>query len=89
MASAIFGTALLAEAYNCLNRAKKDNWKFRKIFLIVMAAVWAHCGLFILFAPENTLKFYILFVVTLAVIEGVSRVALSFHKKNKNRAKAK
>ena len=89
MASAIFGTALLAEAYNCLNRAKKDNWKFRKIFLIVMAAVWAHCGLFILFAPENTLKFYILFVGTLAVIEGVSRAALSFHKKNKTSAKAK
>ena len=89
MASAIFGTALLAEAYNCVNRAKKDNWKFRRVFLIIMTGLWAGCGIFILFAPENTLTYYMMIVGRVAALDGSVRALLSFHKKNKASAKAK
>lgn len=89
MASAIFGTALLAEAYNCVNRAKKDEWKFRRVFLIIMTGLWAGCGVFILFAPENTLTYYMMIVGRVAALDGSVRALLSFHKKNKNSSKAK
>ena len=89
MASAIFGTAFLAQAYNCANRAKKDSWKFRRIFLIIMSVIWANCGMFILFAPENTLRFYMLAVAIVATCDGSIRCLLSFHTKNKSSSKAK
>ncbi|MBR3463889.1 MAG: DUF2974 domain-containing protein [Clostridiales bacterium] len=89
MASAIFGTGLLAESYNCVNRAKKDDWKFRRAFLIIMAGLWGGCGLFILFAPQNTLGFYSFVVGTVAAIDGTVRSLLSFHKKNRGSSKAK
>ena len=89
MASAIFGTAFLAQAYNCANRAKKDSWKFRRAFLIIMCVIWANCGMFILFAPENTLRFYMLAVAIVATCDGSIRSLLSFHTKNKRSSKAK
>ena len=89
MASAIFGTAFLAQAYNCANRAKKDNWKVRRTFLIIMCVIWANCGMFILFAPENTLRFYMLVVAVVATCDGLIRCSLSFHKKNRGSAAVK
>ena len=89
MASAIFGTAFLAQAYNCANRAKKDNWKVRRTFLIIMCVIWANCGMFILFAPENTLRFYMVVVAVVATCDGLIRCSLSFRRKNRSAAKAK
>lgn len=89
MASAIFGTLLLAEAYNCVNRARKADWKPRRVFLIIMSGLWAACGLFILFAPENTLLFYMLVVGRVTALDGAGRSLLSFHRKNKDGTKAK
>ena len=89
MASAIFGTVLLAEAYNCVNRAKKADWRPREIFLIIMSVLWAACGIFILFAPQNTLLFYMLVVGRVAALDGAIRSLLAFHKKPKHTDKAK
>lgn len=86
MASAIFGTVLLAESYNCVNRARKADWAFRRIFLVIMTGLWAGCGVFILFAPENSLHFYMLVVGSVALIDGTGRSLLSFHKKNRTRS---
>lgn len=89
MASAIFGTAFLAQAYNCANRAKKDSWKLRRTFLIIMCVIWANCGMFILFAPQITLRFYMIVVAVVATCDGLVRCLLSPHKKNKGTSKAK
>ena len=89
MASAIFGTLLLAAAYNCVIRAKKSSWKPQRIFLIFMAVLWASCGLFILFAPEKTLFFYMMVVGCVGALDGAVRSLLSFHKKNRLSSKAK
>ena len=89
MGSALFGTAQLAEAYNCVNRTKKETWKPRRVFLIIMSVIWAASGTFILFAPENTLLFYMVTVGTVATFDGCARTLLSFHKKNGGSSKAK
>lgn len=89
MGSALFGTAQLAEAYNCVNRTKKETWKFRRVFLIIMSVIWASSGTFILFAPEKTLLFYMVIVGTVATIDGCIRSVLSFHKKNGGASKVK
>lgn len=89
MGSALFGTAQFAEAYNCVNRTKKETWKPRKVFLIIMSVIWAASGTFILFAPENTLLFYMVTVGSVATIDGCIRTLLSFHKKTAAPSKAK
>ena len=87
--SALFGTAQFAEAYNCLNRAKKEHWKLRKVFLFITAGSWATSGLFIWLAPENTLLFYMAVVGIMATCDGCVRTLLAVFDKRRKHAKAK
>ena len=69
---------LFACAYNCFARAKKTHNKPFVITLIIMSAVWAVSGIYILFAPENTLAVYMIIVGILAIIDGLIRVLKAY-----------
>ncbi len=74
MASGIFAALLFACSYNGMARAKKTRSRRFAVLLIVLSAVWAVSGLYILFAPENTLKEYMIIVGILAICDGLVRV---------------
>ena len=78
MASGIFAALLFACAYNAFARAKKTHNRPFVVLLIIMSAVWAVSGIYILFAPENTLLVYMLIVGGLAIIDGLIRVAKAY-----------
>ena len=78
MASGIFAALLFACSYNCMARAKKTHSRRYAALLIVMGAVWAVSGLYILFAPENTLKVYMIIVGILAICDGIIRVVKAY-----------
>lgn len=79
MASGIFAALLFACAYNCMARAKKTSNKTYDVLLIIMSAIWAVSGIYILFAPENTLAVYMLIVGSLAVLDGIIRVIRAYN----------
>ncbi len=79
MASGIFAALLFACSYNCMARAKKTHNRKFAVLLIIMSAVWAVSGIYILFAPENTLKVYMLIVGTLAICDGLIRVLKAYN----------
>ena len=79
MASGIFAALLFACAYNCMARAKKTSNKTYDVLLVIMSAIWAVSGIYILFAPENTLRVYMLIVGSLALIDGVVRVIRAYN----------
>lgn len=79
MASGIFAALLFAYSYNCLARSKKTTNKTYGILLIFVGAVWAVSGLYILFAPENTLKVYMIIVGVLAIVDGLMRVIRAYN----------
>ena len=79
MASGIFAALLFAYSYNCLARSKKTTNKTYSILLIFNAALWAVSGLYILFAPENTLKVYMIIVGILAIVDGLMRVIRAYN----------
>lgn len=74
MASGIFAALLFACSYNGMARAKKTRSRKYAAVLIVLSAVWAVSGIYILFAPENTLKVYMIIVGILAICDGLVRV---------------
>lgn len=78
MASGIFAALLFACAYNCMARAKRTSNKTYDVLLVIMSAIWAVSGIYILFAPENTLHVYMLIVGSLALIDGVVRVIRAY-----------
>lgn len=78
MASGIFAALLFACAYNCFARAKKTHNKPFVITLIIMSAIWAVSGIYILFAPENTLAVYMIIVGVLAIVDGLIRVLKAY-----------
>ena len=78
MASGIFAALLFACSYNCMARAKKTHNRKYAALLIVMSAVWAVSGIYILFAPENTLMVYMLIVGVLAICDGLIRVLKAY-----------
>lgn len=78
MASGIFAALLFACAYNCFARAKKTHNKPFVVMLIIMSAIWAVSGIYILFAPENTLSVYMIIVGILAIIDGLIRVLKAY-----------
>jgi uncharacterized membrane protein HdeD (DUF308 family) len=78
MASGIFAALLFACAYNCFARAKKTHNRPFVVTLIIMSAVWAVSGIYILFAPENTLSVYMIIVGILAIVDGLIRVAKAY-----------
>ena len=78
MASGIFAALLFACAYNCFARAKKTHNRPFVVTLIIMSAVWAVSGIYILFAPENTLAVYMIIVGILAIIDGLIRVLKAY-----------
>ena len=78
MASGIFAALLFACSYNCFARAKKTHNRHFVVLLIIMSAIWAVSGIYILFAPENTLLVYMLIVGTLAIIDGLIRVLKAY-----------
>lgn len=79
MASGIFAALLFACAYNCMARAKKTTNKTYDILLVIMSAIWAVAGIYILFAPENTLSVYMLIIGSLAIIDGIIRVIRAYN----------
>ena len=79
MASGIFAALLFACAYNCMARAKKTTNKTYDILLVIMSAVWAVAGIYILFAPENTLNVYMIIIGSLAIIDGIIRVIRAYN----------
>ena len=78
MASGIFAALLFACSYNCMARAKKTSNRKYNVFLIMMCAVWALSGIYILFAPENTLMVYMMIVGSLAIADGIIRVVRAY-----------
>ena len=79
MASGIFAALLFAYSYNSLARSKKTTNKTYSVLLIFNAALWAVSGLYILFAPENTLKVYMIIVGILAIVDGLMRVIRAYN----------
>ena len=79
MASGIFAALLFACAYNCMARAKKTHNRKFAVLLVIMSAVWAVSGIYILFAPENTLNVYMLIVGSLAILDGLIRVLKAYN----------
>ena len=78
MASGIFAALLFACSYNCMARAKKTHNRKYAALLIIMSAVWAVSGIYILFAPENTLMVYMIIVGILAICDGIIRVVKAY-----------
>ena len=87
MASGIFAALLFACAYNCMARAKKTHNRKFAVLLVIMSAVWAVSGIYILFAPENTLSVYMLIVGSLAVCDGLVRVLKAYNVRHRWYAK--
>ena len=79
MASGIFAALLFACAYNCMARAKKTTNKTYDVLLIIMSAIWTLSGIYILFAPENTLLVYMMIVGGLAIADGIVRVIRAYN----------
>ena len=79
MASGIFAALLFAYSYNSLARSKRTTNKTYSILLIFNAALWAVSGLYILFAPENTLRVYMIIVGILAIVDGLMRVIRAYN----------
>ena len=79
MASGIFAALLFACAYNCMARAKKTTNKTYDVLLVIMSAIWAVSGIYILFAPENTLKVYMIIIGSLALVDGIIRVIRAYN----------
>lgn len=78
MASGIFAALLFACAYNGMARAKKTSNRTYDVLCVIMAALYAISGIYILFAPENTLLVYMLIVGGLAVCDGIVRVIRAY-----------
>ena len=78
MASGIFAALLFACSYNCMARAKKTHHRKYAALLVIMSAVWAVSGIYILFAPENTLRVYMIIVGILAICDGFIRVIKAY-----------
>jgi uncharacterized membrane protein HdeD (DUF308 family) len=78
MASGIFAALLFACSYNGMARAKKTHNRKYAAVLIVLSAVWAVSGIYILFAPENTLRVYMIIVGILAICDGIVRVIKAY-----------
>ena len=87
MASGIFAALLFAFAYNGMARAKKTHNRKYAVVMIVLSAVWAVSGIWILFAPENTLKVYMIIVGSVAICDGFVRVIRSYRKRHRWYAK--
>ena len=78
MASGIFAALLFACSYNGMARAKKTRNRKYAVVLIILSAVWAVSGIYILFAPENTLRVYMIIVGILAICDGLVRVIKAY-----------
>ncbi len=78
MASGIFAALLFACSYNCMARAKKTTNKTYDVLLVIMSGIWAFAGIYILFAPENTLSVYMMIIGSLAIIDGIIRVIRAY-----------
>ncbi len=78
MASGIFAALLFACSYNGMARAKKTRSRKYAVVLIILSAVWAVSGIYILFAPENTLRVYMIIVGILAICDGLVRVIKAY-----------
>lgn len=87
MASGIFAALLFAFAYNGMARAKKTHNRKYAVVMIILSAVWAVSGIWILFAPENTLKVYMIIVGSVAICDGFVRVIRSYRKRHRWYAK--
>ena len=87
MASGIFAALLFAFAYNGMARAKKTHNRKYAVVMIFLSAVWAVSGIWILFAPENTLKVYMIIVGSVAICDGFVRVIRSYRKRHRWYAK--
>lgn len=87
MASGIFAALLFAAAYNGMAKAKKTHNRKYAVIMIILSAVWAVSGIYILFAPESTLKVYMMIVGSVAICDGLVRVIRSYRRRHRWYAK--
>ena len=87
MASGIFAALLFAAAYNGMAKAKKTHNRKYAVIMIILSAVWAVSGIYILFAPESTLKVYMMIVGSDAICDGLVRVIRSYRRRHRWYAK--
>ncbi len=87
MASGIFAALLFAAAYNGMAKAKKTHNRKYAVIMIILSAVWAVSGIYILFAPENTLKVYMIIVGSVAICDGIVRVIRTYRRRHRWYAK--
>ncbi len=83
MASGIFAALLFAAAYNGMAKAKKTHNRKYAVIMIILSAVWAVSGIYILFAPENTLKVYMIIVGSVAICDGIVRVIRTYRRRHR------
>ena len=88
MASGLFALLLLWFCGNTVIRARRYRKHIGiRILLIIMAAQWGGAAVFIMFAPEVTLKWYMIVVGILAIVDGLLRIGIElvarFRKKRK------
>ena len=87
MASGIFAALLFAASYNGMAKAKKTHNRKYAVIMIILSAVWAVSGIYILFAPESTLKVYMMIVGSVAICDGLVRVVRSYRRRHRWYAK--
>ena len=87
MASGIFAALLFAASYNGMAKAKKTHNRKYAVIMIILSAVWAVRGIYILFAPESTLKVYMMIVGSVAICDGLVRVIRSYRRRHRWYAK--
>lgn len=87
MASGIFAALLFAAAYNGMAKAKKTHNRKYAVIMIILSAVWAVSGIYILFAPESTIKVYMMIVGSVAICDGLVRVIRSYRRRHRWYAK--
>ncbi len=90
MASGLFALLMLWFSGNTAIRARKlRKHKIIRLLLIVMAVLWGGAAFFILFAPEVTLRLYMIIVGCLAIFDGLLRIGIETVSRVKKKRKSK
>ena len=90
MASGLFALLMLWFGANTVIRARKlRKHVIIRLLLIVMAVLWGGAAFFILFAPEVTLRWYMMIVGSLAVFDGLLRIGIETVRRVKKKRKSR
>jgi len=90
MASGLFALLLLWFCGNTVIRARRYRKHIGiRILLIIMTTQWGGAAIFIMFAPEVTLKWYMIVVGILAIVDGVLRIGIELVSRIRKKRKIK